>query len=154
MKELISIIERNIQIENWINDNKKDKNFTLSIALDLIFIYTHFCNLKLNLGMFVPAVIVNAKWEVLEEPEMFDLYVNPTHKVYEMSEKWLDKCEQYQTAKDNVLFEGFDYSHNDVITLPNKIGFIDLDDNWIIEELVELKPTLTKKGLEISGLNR
>jgi len=62
------------------------------------------------------------------------------------------RAKQYQQAKDKVLFEGFEYSHNNVITLPNKVEFIDLDDEWTIEELTEFAPTLTAKGQQLSGL--
>lgn len=155
MKELISIIERNIQIENWINDNKKEKdqNFTLSIALDLIFIYTHFCNLKLNLGMFVPAVIVNAKWMALEEPENFKAYIKGNYSTSSKSELLL--LQQYEIAQNNVLFEGFTYVKQELWFGFNMIYCSKFRNGFTtIENLVKYKPTLTVKGLEISGLDK
>ena len=114
--------------------------------LSQIFNYATFLNQHLNLGMFVPAIEVDGKWEVLEMP---------TPNISD-SGNWNFQARenQYQQAKDRVLFEGFEYSHNNVITLPNKVEFIDLDDEWTIEELTEFAPTLTAKGQELSGLNK
>jgi len=112
--------------------------------LSQIFNYATFLNQHLNLGMFVPAIEVDGKWEVLEMP---------TPNISD-SGNWNFQARenQYQQAKDRVLFEGFEYSHNNVITLPNKVEFIDLDDEWTIEELTEFAPTLTAKGQQLSGL--
>lgn len=121
-----------------------------------IYDYATFLNTPLNISMFVPAIKVGNEWEVLEMPEI------GRGKKYSVQDKsiksqiwhseWHKRREQYQTAKDNVIFEGFDIdgkfiSHNQVSYLIDRLHYN------TIQDLIKYKPTLTKKGVEVSGLN-
>ena len=102
--------------------------------------------------MFVPAIKVGDKWEVLEMPKDYGTWINlKRDNVYLSLNAWND-CEQYQTAKDNVIFEGFELdgkfiSHAQVSYLIDRLHYN------TIQNLIKYKPTLTKKGIEVSGLN-
>ena len=147
--ELISIGERNLQIKSWIKENnkkEKEQDFTRSFALDWIFQYTEFCHLNLNISMFVPAIKVGDKWEVLEMPKEIDMKVAECVSISNVTEqKRIQR--QYQTALDNVIFEGFTYELAEMIINDSHL-------NSTIEFLIDYNLTLTKKGLEVSGLNR
>jgi hypothetical protein len=60
-----------------------------------------------NIGMFVPAVCENGVWRVLEEP------IETIGGV----EKY---TEQYQQAKANVIFKGFEFSVEKGVLYHNK----------------------------------
>ena len=126
--------------------------------------YANFLNQPLNLGMFVPAIEVDGKWEVLEEPKNFEATMKGNYFTSSKSELFL--LQQYQKAKENVLFEGFElniFKSANVLRNEN-ISFYEQFSNFkdrfdsiclkTIQDLIKYKPTLTKKGLEVSGLNR
>lgn len=145
--ELISMVE-------FVLDQELEYTSQTS-GFDKIKQYANFLNTPLNLSMFVPCKKVGDKWEVLEELEMFDLYINPTHKVYEMSKKWLDKCEQYAKAKENVLFEGCNSAEFKdglfYLKFSNDFSLV-FQDSDTIEWLVDEDITLTENGMIKSGL--
>lgn len=68
--------------------------------------FANFLSQQPNISMFVPAVLENGEWRILEEPEMvytqygFDNCPEPAYDD--------EECKQYQTALDNVMFEGFE----------------------------------------------
>jgi len=73
--------------------------------------YANFLREELNIGMFVPAKKVNGIWIVLEEP----LQQSKKYKITNIkdkedfdSKKWTADFVEYQEAKENVLFEGFE----------------------------------------------
>jgi len=108
--------------------------------------YATFLSQPLNLGMFVPAIEVNGKWEVLEEPphynekiSFFDGKIIPY--------KLIKQVEQYQQAKDRVLFEGLTLDSVERLLLSCET-VEDLLDNYY------RYITLTAKGQELSGLNK
>ncbi len=125
-----------------------------------IYKYRTFLNQPLSLGMFVPAIEVDGKWEVLEEPKV------GRDKKYSVQDKsiksqiwhqnWHEKIEQYQQAKDRVLFEGFEFIEKDVFTndliFNHNSRYTRITVFSIIESLSDLEPTLTAKGQELSGL--
>lgn len=124
--------------------------------------YATFLNTPLNISMFVPAIKVGDKWEVIYEPTKnywdIDLFViKSAKKIYDK------KLKQYQTAKDKVIFEGWTLANEtqsvwSVYDSDNRLVFMKEDgeclDGKTIQDLIKYKPTLTKKGLEVSGLNR
>lgn len=126
--------------------------------------YAKFLNTPLNIGMFVPAIEVDGKWEVLEEPEKLnqsDPYIETIH-----AQTNLKQWKQYQKAKDKLIFEGFkefEFNKHRTIKKTNEHLFIAwLEDGKYkmskdlknIESLVRYEPTLTPYGMELSGLNR
>jgi len=72
--------------------------------------YANFLNQPLNISMFVPAKLVDGEWVVLKEPKgvkccsgiLKDCYCRGDLQfVYE-------DVQEYQIAKENVIFEGFE----------------------------------------------
>ena len=134
--------------------------------LDLYENYATFLNTPLNISQFIPAIKVGDKWEVLEMPEDYDTWINfKRDNIYLSLNTWND-CEQYQTAKDNVIFEGFEWENTSFkyevffrhgitsLEITTKcIKQIHVESIKTIQDLIKYKPTLTKKGLEVSGLN-
>jgi hypothetical protein len=122
--------------------------------------YMHFLNQPLNLGMFVPAIEVGGKWEVLEMPNKFEDWMMGAY--FPSSKSHIKQLEQYQQAKDTVLFEGFEvekniYIRNGLLTT----FFLRGNEIWeinrkfkTISDLIKYAPTLTAKGQELSGLNK
>ena len=119
--------------------------------------YATFLNTPLNISMFVPAIKVGDKWEVLEMP-IKPSYDNQINRFLHQGD-----LEQYQTAKEQCLFEGWTLANETqsvwaVYDSDSRLIFIKEDgeclDGKTIQDLIKYKPTLTKKGLEVSGLNR
>ena len=131
---------------------------SISECLEGLWNYAKFLNQPLNISMFVPAIKVEDKWEVLEMPKECDLnssWSDITNAYYDIP--------QYQTAKDNVIFEGWTLANETqsvwaVYDSDNRLVFMKEDgkclDGKTIQDLIKYKPTLTKKGLDDSGLNR
>jgi len=116
--------------------------------------YATFLNQPLNIGMFVPAIEVEGKWEVLEMPKEYELFT--AYKGALVNNVSFDISRQYQQAKDKVLFEGvkcIDVGNGFIITLKGDIMFTASHVN-IIEDLISFEPTLTAKGQQLSGLNK
>ena len=137
------------QIQNRANRFADCKNFA------------NFLSQQPNIGMFVPAVEENGEWRILEAPN------RSTHTN--------EECDQYATALDNVIFEGFELNQKDTskleniicITLgkiqltfflKNKALFLDnLENNYTteiktIEDLIPYSLTLTPKFAKELGL--
>jgi hypothetical protein len=72
-------------------------------------IYDHakFQKQPITLGDLVAC---DLEGNVLEKPEMFDLWIEGkgTNQV-----NWNDRCKQYEQALDRVVFEGFEVSYSD-----------------------------------------
>jgi len=129
--------------------------------LSQIFNYATFLNQHLNLGMFVPAIEVDGKWEVLEMPKNFEATMKGNYFTSSKSELFL--LQQYQQAKDKVLFEGFELGNtttqsyavynDDSRLIFSKDSNLCLDEKTI-NDLIKYAPTLTAKGQELSGLNK
>lgn len=112
-------------------------------GFDKIKQYAKFLNQPLNLGMFVPAIEVGGRWEVISELQV----------------------SMHQQAKNKVIFEGFK-SYNPE---RNSHGFSVISDTnglpinfslsgvakypfKTIQDLTKYKPLLTNHGMQISGL--
>ena len=103
MAEYVSILGESStfdkDITDWINEElgklEKIRSFTKRISQ------------QPNIGMVVPAVFEDGEWRVLEDPYNYDLY----NSGYSGTDKDIDflECQKYQTALDNVIFEGFEY---------------------------------------------
>ena len=153
------MVERVLDLEKI--EIGKSVEFSSHIKYDYVKWYANFLSEPLNIDMFVPAIFVGGKWEVLVEPKKrTDGRTNAD---------WLARLEQYQLAKDKVLFEGFEVEKIDkvigtflgVIIFKNKrYVFYPFDNRlsisgdrcYIINDLIKYAPTLTVKGLKDSGL--
>jgi len=125
---------------------------------DSVHEYATFLNQPLNLGMFVPAIEVDGKWEVLEEPICYGVGDEQYYG---------SRMDEYQQAKDRVLFEGFEYKKTkdeyqfcfveseklNIVWDYNTVIFPDRSCKTI-NDLIKYAPTLTAKGQELSGLNK
>ena len=99
-----------------------------------MFNYANFISQHLNVGMFVPAVFKDNEWVVLEEPN------RSTHTN--------EYCLEYQKAKDNVLFEGFEEDSSFVTHKSHSSFFYRISSlsELTIEDLIPYKLTLTATG--------
>jgi hypothetical protein len=153
-----------IQQENSLQSATDFKKYALKFA--------NFLSQQPNIGMFVPAVFENGKWRILNKPItpwQDSIIEEGLHQMYKKDLK------QYQTALDNVIFEGFELNQKDTskleniicITLgkiqltfflKNKALFLDnLENNYTtkintIEQLIPYNLTLTPKFAKKLGL--
>ena len=122
--------------------------------LSQIFNYATFLNQHLNLGMFVPAIEVDGKWEVLEMPKNFEATMKGNYFTSSKSELFL--LQQYQQYKDKVLFEGFDSKKRNeyfIVSHDEIQIWLSWTDRVVNDLLLGYKDiTLTAKGQELSGL--
>lgn len=138
-KELLRHSEYKNDLENYAN---------------IIYKYARFLKQLLNLGMFVPCDKIG---NVLVEPNPKEIYPTPTA---EEEIDFLDCLEQYQQAKEKVLFEGFEIDKNlhlvyrdeisigRFISYKNESKFIFRDSMKTIEDLVEFGFKLTESTLK------
>ena len=122
--------------------------------------YATFLNTPLNLSMFVPCVKVGDKWEVLEDKGECSCagnadYCHGCNSLHYHCDAFKES-EQYQKAKENLIFEGFDSVElvNDNIILTKR----NLKDSFHISCTIEMLLdvfflTLTEQGMIKSGLN-
>lgn len=75
---------------------------------DKMVSFAKFLNSPLNLGMFVPAKLVDGVWVVLEEPLKMDYIPFEGRQTKHPIECYESDLKEYQEAKDRVLFEGFE----------------------------------------------
>ena len=144
--KLVSMIDFVLEHE----DNPDNLEVTeLGMSLYSINQYATFLNQPLNLGMFVPAIEVDGKWEVIYEPRRnywdIDMFIVKSAKdIYD------EKLKKFQQAKDKVLFEGFD-----LVKTNRDLEILIVNyDNETINDLIKYAPTLTAKGQELRGLNK
>lgn len=84
-------------------------------AYDLISSYARFLKTNLNLGMFIPC---DEKFNILKQPNHYRRYLSKDYLTEnpKMSEKWIEKCEEYKKAESKILFKDFhlhrDYEDN------------------------------------------
>jgi len=70
-----------------------------TVFSEMVFKFAIFLSQQPNISMFVPAVEENGKWRILSEPNFEDSKDSNLHSL---------KSREYQTALDNVIFEGFE----------------------------------------------
>jgi hypothetical protein len=139
-------------------ENLKDYSLlSLSRKFELCDNFANFLSQQPNIGMFVPAVFEDGDWRILEAPN------RSTHTN--------EECDQYQTALDNVIFEGFEYDGSEegfiyvkngetllVFDAENKELVLDNSENNYtteintIEDLIPYSLTLTPKFAKEFGL--
>jgi hypothetical protein len=123
-----------------------DKQFT-----DSVMLFANFLSKQPNIGMFVPAVFEDGEWRILEAPN------RSTHTN--------EECDQYATALDNVIFEGFEVEQilnsgkiflinkdTTSLTFFNNSVFIEKNLITTIEDLIPYSLTLTLKFAKELGL--
>lgn len=100
--------------------------------VSLSYLYAEFLADEINISMFVPAIKINNKWNVLTKSD-----------------------NNYKIAKENVLFENIEYLGNNIIKLQNGI-IIDFNIKLksYIEDLIKYNLSLTHKGLKLSYLEK
>jgi hypothetical protein len=102
-----------------------DKQFT-----DSVMIFANFLSQQPNIGMFVPAVEENGEWKKLEEPNHYKEWKSELDRGFEHAYENLI-MKQYQTALDNVIFEGFEWNTADWCDEP-MLEFEDKDGNYLL----------------------
>ena len=148
------MVERVLDLEKI--EIGKSVEFSSHIKYDYVKWYANFLSEPLNIGMFVPAIFMGGKWEVLEEPK----WANHTTQSYKPA------MHQFQQAKDNVIFEGLKFSNSsfeyEIYSMFGESMSIEIKTKHIkavhsesiktIQDLIKYSPTLTAKGLKDSGL--
>ena len=135
-----------ISMVDYVISTNEKGNSDIEIN-ELIFSYANFLKQSLELGMFIPC---DDKGNVLEEPKIFErtdcISIRKQSKINQ----------QYQEAKERVLFDGFQISD---IFDNNNIGiqscslsfstkkFKDKFENKTIEELIHYDITLTESAI-------
>jgi len=140
----------------------------LDIA-NLILKFAYFLSQQPNISMFVPAVFENGEWKILTEPkdEQLCKYC-PIEENKRHASSFSIGCEgsrcevayenyqdQYQTAIDNVIFEGFEVDYDNIVRDNNiRIWFKTKDEIYVnnsknkienLEQLISYNLTLTPK---------
>jgi hypothetical protein len=77
-------------------------------AYDKISSYAKFLKTNLNLGMFIPC---DEKFNILKQPNHYRRYLSKDYLTEspKMSEKWVEKCEEYKKAESKILFKDFHF---------------------------------------------
>lgn len=94
-----------MKLSEYVKTYNSKQGVTSYDTLINIFEYTDFLTQELNLGMFVPAKLVDGKWEVFKEPKEKDYKNKP---LYNMD------MHRYKKAKENLIFKNRDISDNDI----------------------------------------
>jgi len=120
--------------------------------------FANFLSQQPNISMFVPAVEENGEWRILEKPNSD----NYTHGIHFDDDYYNIDLNQYQTALDNVIFEGFRkcigskaVSNSDgciILLHENKEYSVSGKHLTSIEQLTPYNLTLTPKFAKELGL--
>lgn len=102
--------------------------------------YAKFLKQPINIGMFIPC---DEDGNVLEEPDS----VGVGNQFY--YERALD---QYQQAKERVLFEGFEIDEFNMLHHKETGIRYDLATVYTIEDIIHSEPTLTASAQKQIGL--
>ena len=122
-----------------------------------VYNYANFLNQPLTLGMFVPC---DEEGNVLEMPTQSEKneFGGAFSTIEEQAELYC-KMEQYQAAKERVLFKGFKIAlvkskNQPWYYIVDCIGFawVTWNDSFTVEKLVKVNPTLTKSAIKQLGL--
>ena len=145
MEKLISMTE--FVLEQY------EKYENLAKYCESVYNHANFLRQTLNISMFVPAKFIDGVWVVLEEPNPISIgeqiHKNLYEAIYDLKE-----VEEYESAKSNVLFEGFVLikEHTEYWLLMKDLFDYKLFKNETIEGLVKFKPTLTTTAKKQIGL--
>ena len=90
-----------------IMDEEMSNKDRLTI-LESIFDYSIFLKTSLNLGMFIPC---DEKLNILKQPNHYRRFISGDYlnENPKMSEKWLEKCEEYKKAESKIIFKDFEF---------------------------------------------
>ena len=142
MAEYVKLTERK-RLKLFITETKLlgyDKNLK----------FANLLSQQPNVGMFVPAVFEDGEWKVLTEPIEYDCFIKGIGGHIDVT---FQEYKQYQTALDNVIFDGFEY-YAQVKYWQN--GHIRFDEEFLenktIEDLIPYSLTLTPKFAKELGL--
>lgn len=152
-----------IENENMVKQTESE----MSKDLFKLAQYAHFLKQPLELWMFVPC---SANGNVLNKPFVFYSEEDIKHLKgieIEIANEANKKVEEYQRAKERVLFEGFEYSDShkkglvydlDLFVFPygeNRFGLTKKEEGfrtWFqlftVEDLVQCKIQLTENALK------
>lgn len=97
--DLIYILKPKVELDEILPDE----------YVSLSYLYAEFLADEINISMFVPAIKINNKWNVLTKSD-----------------------NNYKIAKENVLFENIEYLGNNTIKLQNAILILILNSNHIL----------------------
>jgi len=116
-----------------------------------ILTYANFLKQPLELWMFIPC----KDGKPLEEPDGFGMYDDNTPYEGCDLDDWVEDCKEYQEAKDQVLFEGFQYVTQGMNTgcvrhIDSRSTFnLEPDSKWTIEAMEEIcEVTLTPNAIK------
>lgn len=135
-----------------IMDKQMSNEDRLTI-LQCIFDYSKFLKTPLNLGMFIPC---DEKFNILKQPNHYRRYLSKDYLTEnpKMSEKWIEKCEEYKKAESKILFKDFylskDYDDNfkKCVAVPGFVLPFEVLYTMKVEDIVDNDIELT-----ISGIN-
>jgi hypothetical protein len=99
-----------------------------------------------NISMFIPAVEENGEWRILEKPKQYlGALEFAVGKDYE-------EALQYQTALDNVIFEGFEVKDGLSICDEHSIlhVFWNYEGKWKLSQDIRTLEDLTKYNLTLT----
>lgn len=75
---------------------------------DKVFFYNNFLKMNLNLGMFIPC---DENFNILKKPNHYRRFISKEYlnENPKMSEKWVEKCEEYKKSERKILFKDFQF---------------------------------------------
>lgn len=140
MEKLISMVDFVLEQSEGI----KSDMLGYGEFIDKVVKYAKFLKQSLTLGMFVPC---DEDGNVLQEPDRWDDYVKAPES-FDGNKEWYDLY-AYEQAKERVLFDGFEVSHEEIALGRFKQW---LEFNGTVESLVgSRKLTLTPYALKQIG---
>lgn len=157
MKKLISMVDFVLE---------QDLQIPIGRTAGQMIKYANFLKQPLELCMFIPCKLVDGVWVVLEEPDRdnnkYDVY--DREFCYFNDGLFLHDEQEYQEAKDRVLFEGFSLenkgqftvwiqkeNHSICFTDRGKIN-INSQNERTVEDVIKYEFLLTPNALKQLGL--
>jgi len=135
MEKLISMTERVLyEMKIFNNACYDDELSALMVLKQDLENHANFLSQKLELWMFVPCKLVEGVWVVLEFPILKGIPRNASFNA-----KYQNDRQEYQEAKDRVLFEGWVIMQrvgDSIVIFNDKSDIIEFinDKIWIFDE--------------------
>ena len=134
-----------------IMDEEMSNKDRLTI-LESIFDYSIFLKTSLNLGMFIPC---DEKLNILKQPNHYRRFITGYYlnEIPKMSEKWIEKCEEYQKSERKIIFKDFHLHKDDednfkkCVATPGFVLPFEVLYTMKIEDIVDNGIELTRFGL-------
>jgi len=126
------------KLSEYVKTRYGINNFDEDILKEIVD-YTNFIIQPLTLSHFVPALFRDGVWEVLENP-----YGNG------MIDKYSEKCKEYQTALENVIFKDFEVNiiHGYINRKGDILPFMEINTEETIESIIPYNLEITDKIAE------